>query len=45
MAVRGRDGQVEGSFASIEEDGTLLLEVGGEIRRYTTGEVLLSQGA
>ena len=42
LAVRTRDGQTAGSFASIAVDGTLLLAVGDEIRRISTGEVLLS---
>ncbi len=45
LAVRGRDGQITGTFSSIAEDGTLLLEVAGEIRRFNTGEVLIMQGA
>jgi len=42
LAVRTRDGQIAGSFASIAEDGTLLLAVGDGIRRFSSGEVLLS---
>ena len=45
LAVRTADGQTTGSFSSIAEDGTLLLDVQGEIRRITTGEVLFIQGA
>ncbi len=45
LAVRTADGQTTGSFSSIAEDGTLLLDVRGEIRRITTGEVLFIQGA
>ena len=45
LAIRTPEGQTEGSFSSIAEDGTLLLDVQGEIRRINTGEVLLPQGA
>ena len=45
LAVRTADGQTTGSFSSIAEDGTLLLDVRGEIRRINTGEVLFIQGA
>lgn len=42
LAVRSRDGQTAGSFRSIAADGTLLLAVGDEVRRISTGDVLLS---
>ena len=45
LAVRCRDGQTTGTFSSIAEDGTLLLDVAGEIRRFNTGEVLFPRGA
>ena len=45
LAVGTADGQTTGSFSSIAEDGTLLLDVAGEIRRITAGEVHLPQGA
>ena len=45
LAVGTAQGLVRGSFASIAEDGTLLLDVAGTIRRLTSGDVLLSQGA
>ena len=45
LAVRSAEGQTTGSFSSIAEDGTLLLDVRGEIRRINTGEVLFIQGA
>ncbi len=45
LAVRSADGQTTGSFSSIAEDGTLLLDVRGEIRRINTGEVLFIPGA
>ncbi len=41
LAVRGADGQTTGLFSSIAEDGSLLLDVAGEIRRINTGEVLV----
>jgi len=42
LAVRTGDGQTAGSFCSIAEDGTLLLAVGDEIQRISTGEILFS---
>ena len=41
LAVRTVDGQTTGLFSSIAEDGSLLLDVAGEIRRINTGEVLV----
>jgi BirA family biotin operon repressor/biotin-[acetyl-CoA-carboxylase] ligase len=40
LAVRTLDGQTTGRFSSIAEDGALLLAVGSEIRRISTGEIL-----
>ena len=42
LAVRTGDGQTAGTFRSIADDGTLLLAVGDEIRRISTGEILFS---
>nr|WP_321986798.1 biotin--[acetyl-CoA-carboxylase] ligase [uncultured Lichenicoccus sp.] len=42
LAVRTPAGETVGSFASIAEDGTLLLEVGGSLARISTGEVMLA---
>ena len=45
LAVQVGDVQTIGMFSTIAEDGALLLDVAGEIRRFATGEVLLPQGA
>ncbi|WP_428375075.1 biotin--[acetyl-CoA-carboxylase] ligase [Lichenicoccus sp.] len=46
LAVRTPAGETVGSFASIAEDGTLLLRVGGSLTRISTGDVVLAgQGA
>ncbi|WP_428392182.1 biotin--[acetyl-CoA-carboxylase] ligase [Lichenicoccus sp.] len=45
LEVGTTQGVVQGSFASIAADGALLLDVAGTIRRLTSGDVLLPQGA
>ncbi len=45
LAVSAGDVQTTGLFSTVAEDGTLLLDVAGEIRRFNTGEVLLPRGA
>ena len=45
LAVGTSEGQITGSFSSIDEDGTLLLAIGDGIRRISTGEVLQLRGA
>jgi BirA family biotin operon repressor/biotin-[acetyl-CoA-carboxylase] ligase len=43
MTLR-HDGQVlGGAYAGLGEDGSLLLQTGGRVRAFTTGEVLLGQ--
>ena len=45
LEVGTAQGVIQGSFASIAADGALLLDVAGTIRRVTSGDVLLPQGA
>lgn len=45
LCVRTPAGETVGSFASIADDGTLLLRVGGSLTRISTGEVVLATAA
>lgn len=44
LVVRMPEGQTAGRFSSVAEDGALLLSVAGEVRRFSTGEILLLRG-
>lgn len=41
LNLRLRDGDVQGQFAGLTDDGGLLLQTAGGVRAYATGEVLL----
>ncbi|MCC7282460.1 MAG: biotin--[acetyl-CoA-carboxylase] ligase [Acetobacteraceae bacterium] len=44
MSLKLGSDLLSGSFAGLDADGSLLLECGGGLRRFSTGEVLLPQG-
>ena len=41
IAIKHGEGVVGGRYAGLGEDGSLLLQAGGRVRAFTTGEVLL----
>jgi BirA family biotin operon repressor/biotin-[acetyl-CoA-carboxylase] ligase len=45
MSLRVGADVLQGTFAGLGEDGSLLLQLDGTIRRFATGEVLLPEGA
>jgi BirA family biotin operon repressor/biotin-[acetyl-CoA-carboxylase] ligase len=42
LTLKLRDGDVGGTFAGLGDDGSLLLQSGGRVHAFATGEVLLS---
>jgi BirA family biotin operon repressor/biotin-[acetyl-CoA-carboxylase] ligase len=43
VTLKLRQRLVEGSFAGLGDDGSLLLRIGGAVRTFTTGDVLLGR--